>query len=1034
MRRPVWVCMSPRKNWKYGKSGPYRVKGDAQSNSPGDWTRIVSSADAFAAKPTSERWVGYTGTGCVPSNATYEPGIQGGEIQCAAFTWLITGNEKYLAPVKAELLWHAQQPLLDFTNSSRWCYFGDSNPGFSISEWATKLLFAYDYTKDRFTPAERAILDNWFLGMGEFFAMNIDRYYSKRFVDRLNGDHRLTSYSTYAEVHDYSQLMYFGSTPVGFLGQGYNNRNGTNARFIGTVGVFLNNIELQTCAKRWFFEWMRYGVYPTMDIADLHRCLMNPNAEPERGLLYVYSLAQAMSDLADMFARNGDPSLYEYATTEGYYGSESPGNPKNLRKILENTLEYMNGTHQRYASETATSDPNLLINGIDPYISRGEITYDTWFCVANRYYKSEVITSNYLRQAPGCRPYPTFPRSIGPNQPWGGHAAIYPGALFMFGQLEGAIDPYSVGSPTLPGKPVIAVTGSLNLCQGGSVILSAPANYAGYQWSSGEKTRQITVSTAGSYRVSVKDQHGHSSSESDAVSVTVTTVPQPVITSQGSTTICPGESVALNAGTGEALTYQWKRNGVIISTATTANYTATEAGNYTVLTSTNSCASPPSAPLTVVVTNVPQPVITADGSPHVNEGESVVLSTGQATGYAYQWKRNGVLIAQAVSYRYTATQAGNYTVQVNQNDCASEESAPFSVTVNNLRQSVVTPDGNVHFCQGRSVLLRSTTGTDLSYEWFRNGIKIPNAQASTYAASESGNYTIIVSQRGIPLLPSHPVTVTVTPLLVPVITAKGPTAFCSNGAVTLEANRGIGLTYQWKKDGNAIPNATSFDYRVTSTGTYGVDITQSGCRAGTSNTIRVSVDQPSTPVIVVNGSPAFCEGGSVVLSTATSDHLVYQWKRNGVIITGATQAEYTASERGSYTVETTRNNCTLMPSEPVNVTVDANLIPTISSPGGTALCDGTTLLLQAGVGVGITYQWKKDGINLPGAIHAQLEVTQPGVYTALVSRSGCGPVLSNAVTVTKSTVPLPNAIITSSGNPHICAGTSSLYPPIPEPD
>ncbi|RQO31094.1 hypothetical protein DBR32_10335 [Taibaiella sp. KBW10] len=59
------------------------------------------------------------------------------------------------------------------------------------------------------------------------------------------------------------------------------------------------------------------------------------------------------------------------------------------------------------------------------------------------------------------------------------------------------------------------------------------------------------------------------------------------ITPGGSTALYPGNNVILSASSGTA--YQWLRNGSLISNATTANYTATTAGNYQVIV-TNGCA------------------------------------------------------------------------------------------------------------------------------------------------------------------------------------------------------------------------------------------------------------------------------------------------------------------------------------------------------------------------------------------------------------------------------------------------------------
>jgi hypothetical protein len=43
-----------------------------------------------------------------------------------------------------------------------------------------------------------------------------------------------------------------------------------------------------------------------------------------------------------------------------------------------------------------------------------------------------------------------------------------------------------------------------------------------------------------------------------------------------------------------------------------------------------------------------------------------------------------------------------------------------------------------------------------------------------------------------------------------VITAGGPTTFCAPGSVTLSANTGPGLFYQWRSNLGAIPGATNF--------------------------------------------------------------------------------------------------------------------------------------------------------------------------------------------------------------------------------
>ncbi|OCX52273.1 hypothetical protein BEL04_12410 [Mucilaginibacter sp. PPCGB 2223] len=58
-------------------------------------------------------------------------------------------------------------------------------------------------------------------------------------------------------------------------------------------------------------------------------------------------------------------------------------------------------------------------------------------------------------------------------------------------------------------------------------------------------------------------------------------VPAPTITAGGETTFIIGGSVVLSASTGTGYTYQWMKDGVNISGATTSTYTATQSGSYT---------------------------------------------------------------------------------------------------------------------------------------------------------------------------------------------------------------------------------------------------------------------------------------------------------------------------------------------------------------------------------------------------------------------------------------------------------------------
>ncbi len=61
-------------------------------------------------------------------------------------------------------------------------------------------------------------------------------------------------------------------------------------------------------------------------------------------------------------------------------------------------------------------------------------------------------------------------------------------------------------------------------------------------------------------------------------------------------------------------------------------------------------------------------------------------------------------------------------------------------TANLIAQTVVTPDGPTTFCEGNSVNLNATGGTN--YQWLKDGAYLPGANSASLNVSTSGNYQV----------------------------------------------------------------------------------------------------------------------------------------------------------------------------------------------------------------------------------------------------------------------------------------------------
>ncbi|MBI3260271.1 MAG: PKD domain-containing protein [Ignavibacteriae bacterium] len=118
-------------------------------------------------------------------------------------------------------------------------------------------------------------------------------------------------------------------------------------------------------------------------------------------------------------------------------------------------------------------------------------------------------------------------------------------------------------------------------CEGEDVVLSAPAGYSSYKWSSGETSQSITVRSNGTFTVTVKDANNCEGTSLATAILFTPPPPKPSITQHSDTLFS-----SLADG------YEWKRNSVIIPNQTKQFIVINELGKYTVTVSdSKSCSS-----------------------------------------------------------------------------------------------------------------------------------------------------------------------------------------------------------------------------------------------------------------------------------------------------------------------------------------------------------------------------------------------------------------------------------------------------------
>ena len=170
------------------------------------------------------------------------------------------------------------------------------------------------------------------------------------------------------------------------------------------------------------------------------------------------------------------------------------------------------------------------------------------------------------------------------------------------------------------------------------------------------------------------------------------------------------------------------------------------------------------------------------------------------------------------------------------------------------------------------------------------------------------------------------------------ITPTGSASICQGSSLTLQANTGTGLTYQWSLNGQAIAGANKASFSAVTAGSYAVQVANA-CAPISSSSVVVSVNTPQTPVVSVNS-----------FTLATNAVSSIQWLMNGVAIPGATGATYAVVQSGRYSVQGNVNGCGLAISSEVILTILATE-PTTSDEDMSVYPNPVTKLLTVSVPV-----------------------------------------------------------------------------------
>ncbi len=580
-----------------------------------------------------------------------------------------------------------------------------------------------------------------------------------------------------------------------------------------------------------------------------------------------------------------------------------------------------------------------------------------------------------------------------------------------FGMVDGCELRRTVTVTVYPLPTTGVLDDTLYTCGLQPVTLSATGGVT-FRWtpetglsSTTEGTVQAAPEFTTVYTVYAIDGNG---CEGPGATVVVVADSIPNSTATPNQTICLGQSVTLTAEGGVA--YLWEPT-IYFADPNSPEQTLTPnlTRNYTVkVFGPNGCFR--SHTVQVAVNQNPA----GNAGPDVSACGGVPTQLFASGGASYVWEPAATLNnPNAAAPIATPLETTVYTVVITaENGCTLVDSVLFTV----FPRPDIDAGRDTFVCPGSTVPLSATGG--IAYSWTPSaGLSNPNVRNPLAFPVTSTTYTVVATgQNGCVGVDS--VRVSIITEEPPTITSVGPGAICSvGGSVQLRIPEQAGFTYQWYLNTNPIPGAMGAAYTATAAGQYFVEVfTTAGCSV---RTLPYSV--VSLPAPTANAGPdvAICTGASTTLNgSGAGPGGSYRWEPAGSLDNPFAQNPV-ASPAGTtvYTLTViTAQGCT--DSDIVFVTVNQPPTALISAAGATEFCQGESVLLVAAGGPGYTYQWRRDGQNIPGEVNPSYLAENSGVYTCVVATPGCPSATSNAVTVRVN----PGPVLQTGGNRSMCIG------------
>lgn len=152
--------------------------------------------------------------------------------------------------------------------------------------------------------------------------------------------------------------------------------------------------------------------------------------------------------------------------------------------------------------------------------------------------------------------------------------------------------------------------------------------------------------------------------------------------------------------------------------------------------------------------------------------------------------------------------------------------------------------GSIDHCEGDPWPEFWTAWGYSNYQWFKDGISIPDADRQSYSPSSPGLYHVKIGDNGCTGASSPVLVRSDTRPDTASISTTDTTLFCQGGSAILHLDNAVTFPYNWAKDDQLITGATGESFNALESGSYSIYTINGACRVRSENIIDITVLDP----------------------------------------------------------------------------------------------------------------------------------------------------------------------------------------------